>query len=262
MNETRTGQLTTNAAKIYDEFFVPALFAEWAPRLLAAVNVERGSRVLDVACGTGVVARHARHAFDAQVVGLDLNLGMLATARAIAPDIGWVRGVAELLPFADDSFDSVVCQFGLMFFTDPVAALGEMLRVLRPGGQVGVAVWASLEQNPGYDAVTRMLQDLFGDAAADAVRAPFLLGDVDLLRELFAEAGATNVEVQSKRGTASFESLEAWMHTDIHGWTLSEMIDDDQFELLLEHARQRLARFVTRQGTVRFDSRAHIVVAS
>jgi ubiquinone/menaquinone biosynthesis C-methylase UbiE len=98
--------------------------------------------VLDVACGTGVVAREAARRVGpaGAVAGLDRNEGMLAVARRMAPGIAWRHGLAEALPFPDGAFDAVICQFGLMFFEDRGKALGEMWRALRPGGRLAVAV--------------------------------------------------------------------------------------------------------------------------
>ena len=106
------------AATAYEEFFVPALFREWAPRVVDAAQILPGHRVLDVACGTGVLAREAagRARPTGVVAGLDLNPGMLVVARQLAPAVEWRHGTAESLPFPDHSFDAVVSQFGLMFF--------------------------------------------------------------------------------------------------------------------------------------------------
>lgn len=263
MTDAAKGQVNTGAAKVYEQFFVPALFAEWAPRVLDALSVESGDRILDVACGTGVVARHARNRHpSATVVGLDPNLGMLTVAHERCPEVTWTQGVAEDIPFPDQSFDRVACQFGLMFFSDRDAAIREMLRVTKPGGKLAFVVWASLEDTPGYSDVTRLLHDVIGDEAANAMRAPFCLGDVEKLGSIFDSAGATNREIQTVTGKARFESLDQWMYTDIRGWTLADMIDDDQFERLREQGRERLAKFVLPDGTVEFDAPAHLVTVT
>ena len=145
MNDHEAGQLVASAAEVYEQFFVPALFAEWSAHVLAEASVQAGDNVLDVACGTGVLARAAADLVGrrGQVVGVDLNEGMLAVARAKAPQIRWHHGAAESLPFDDNSFDRVVSQFGLMFFADQQQALREMQRVVRENGRVAVAVWGS-----------------------------------------------------------------------------------------------------------------------
>ncbi len=129
-------QAQADAAAVYEEFFVPALFQEWAYRVADAVPLRPGDRVLDVACGTGVLARAvaARVSPGGSVAGLDMNPGMLTVAGRVAPAIAWRQGAAESLPYADASFDAVVSQFGLMFFADRQTALREMMRVLAPGG--------------------------------------------------------------------------------------------------------------------------------
>ena len=264
MGESESGQVSASAAEIYEEFYLPALFEEWPPRVIEAARIQRGQRVVDVACGTGVLARAVaeRVGPKGSTVGVDINEGMLDVARGNAPEIEWRQAPAEALPIDDDSFDNVVSQFGLMFFEDQRRALEEMMRVLRPGGNLAVAVWDTLENTPGYTAVTQLLQRLFGDEAADAMRAPYSLGDQQVLQRLFASAGISGAEIQTHEGTARFPSIEAWIYTDIKGWTLADMIDDEQYELMLREARQELARFVTAEGTVAFPAPAHIVTAS
>jgi SAM-dependent methyltransferase len=242
---------------------VPALFAEWAPRVAEAAGLAPGRKVLDVACGTGALAREAarRVTPGGTVTGLDRNDGMLVVAGRRAPDIEWRQGMAESLPFAGGTFDSVVSQFGLMFFDDRVAALKEMWRVLRPGGHLAVAVWDALDHTPGYAAMTALLRRLFGDDAADALRVPYILGDPQRLLSLFAEAGIPDARVRTLDGTARFPSMEAWVHTDVRGWTLADVLDDGQYRTLLGEAERALTPYVQPDGTVAFRAPAHIVTA-
>jgi len=262
-NDAERGQVAGTAAEIYERFFVPALFAEWAGRVADAAGVTSGQRVLDVACGTGVLARAALDRVGAagSVVGLDVNEGMLEVARTTAPGVEWRAGLAESLPFEDDSFDAVISQFGMMFFDDRLAALREMQRVRRPGGRIAVAVWGPLEATPGYAAMVELLQELFGGEVASALRAPFVLGDASELSALLAEAGLPDAEIRTEMGTARFPSIESWVFTDIRGWTLADMIDEAQYEQLLARAQQGLQRFVTPSGSVEFDAPALVVTA-
>jgi ubiquinone/menaquinone biosynthesis C-methylase UbiE len=264
MDDSEHGQITKSAAEVYETFFVPALFQEWTDRVADAARVGPGERVLDVACGTGALTRTvaARVGPKGAAIGLDVNDGMLAVARRKAPQLDWRSGRAEALPFEPDSFDAVVSQFGLMFFEDRRAALAEMMRVLRRDGRLAVAVWDSLDRTPGYAAVTRLLQKLFGDRAADALRAPFVLGDPSALRSLFATAGVPNATVTTVKGTARFPSIKAWMYTDVKGWTLADMIDEAQFARLLEEAEKALRPFLAADGTVAFEAPAHIITAT
>jgi len=263
MNDADRGQVTRSAADVYEEFFVPALFCGWAGPVTDAAGLKPGDRVLDVACGTGVLAREASTRIQpgGSVVGVDINDGMLAVARRKSPEIEWQRGQAESLLFDDGSFDAVVSQFGLMFFEDRVEALREMWRVLKPGGRLAVAVWDSLDNTPGYAAVTGLLQRLFGDRVADGIQAPFNLGDKAILLPLFTAAGIPDAKIRTMQGVACFPSIESWVHTDIKGWTLADLIDDEQYETLQQEAQRELRQFARDDGTVEFRAPAHIVAA-
>ncbi len=258
------GQVTSSAAELYDEFFVPALFADWAPRVVDAAGIGEGMRVLDVACGTGVLALAAAEVAGdtGAVAGLDLNPGMLAVAQRKRSDIQWHEGPAEALPFESQSFDVVVSQFGLMFFADQRRSLEEMWRVLRPAGRLAVAVWGSLDEAPGYAAATSLLSRLFGDAVADLLRSPYSLGNPEELRSLLVAAGIPEARVQLEPGVARFPSIRAWMECDVRGWTLGAELDDRQFEHLASEAEDGLSRFLTEDGSVEFAHPALIATAA
>lgn len=265
MSKSDSGQATRSPAEVYEEFFVPALFQQWGSRVAAEAGIGPGERVLDVACGTGVLACAAaeRVGLGGAVVGLDPNEEMLAVARRKSAQIEWRAGRAESLPFPDESFDAVVSQFGFMFFEDRPAALREMLRVLRPGGRLAVAVCDSLEHSPGYAAVAELLQRLFGDRVADAFRAPFVLGNPQLLLALCSEAEIAEAKVTRHEGRVRFASIKALISTErACVWTLGGMLDDVQFERLQEEAEQALRPFVTAEGTVDFAMPTLIITAS
>ena len=253
--------LDVAAATAYEELFVPALFAAWAERVADAAGLREGDRVLDVACGTGVLARAAakRVAPGGSVTGLDPSDGMLAVAARRAPELTWRKGVAESLPFPDASLEAVVSQFGLMFFSDRAGALREMLRVLRPGGRLAVAVWAALETCPAYVAFIAVLARLFGPETADALRAPFALGDPAALMAVLREAGARAPMLATPPGHARFPSLRAWVEADARGWL---QLDDGQCERLLAAAQRELAAYVAADGSVSFVMPAHVAVAA
>jgi len=257
------GQVTSSAAEVYDDFFLPALFAAWVPRVVAIAALQPGQRVVDVACGTGVLAMEAALATSpgGQVVGVDLNPGMLAVARRKAPQISWLEAPAEALPLEAESFDAAVSQFGLMFFEDQHAAIAEMWRVVRPGGRLAIAVWDSLDNTPGYSAITALLARLFGDDVAALLESPYSLGDPNALRALITRAGVTDLEVQRMPGEACFTSIRSWMHSDVRGWTLANELDDDQYERLVSESEVELSRFVTADGSVRFAHPALIASA-
>jgi SAM-dependent methyltransferase len=264
MTQSERGQVTASAADIYEEFFVPALFQEWTGRVVDAARVQTGHSVLDVACGTGILARAAaeRSGPTGSVTGLDVNEGMLAVAAKKAPGIQWQLGPAEEMPFEDCTFDAVVCQFGLMFFEDRRKAISEMVRVLKPGGRLAIAVWDSLDHTPFYSLMVQLLQRLFGDQPADGLRGPFVLGDPGELRSLFDQAQIRPPELVTVEGTGRFPSIESWVYTEIKGWVLADLLSDAQIEHLLGEARKAFSQFQTPEGGVVFSSSAHIFSAS
>jgi SAM-dependent methyltransferase len=259
-------QAEIDAASAYEQSFVPALFQQWAPRIAVAARLQPGQRVLDVGCGTGVLAREAasRVGPAGLVAGVDSNRGMVTVASRLEPRVQWRLGTAETLPFPDASFDAVLSQFGLMFFSDRARALHEMLRVLVPGGQLAVAVWDSVVNIPAYDAEVALLQRMAGQSAADALRAPFILGDPKELTSLFVNAGVENVAVRTEHGTAQFPSVRAMVEADLRGWlpVLGIVLSEEQIGPILEKAPSMLRAFVTAAGTVQFDTRAHIVTGT
>lgn len=187
--------------ELYQSFLVPAMFQPFTEHLLDAVRVAGGARVLDVACGTGVVSREAarRAGSSGSVTGVDMAPPMLEIARAEPVDddaatIKYVQGVADSLPVGDDGFDVATCHHGLQFFPDRPAALAELRRALVPGGRVAIGVWGQTEQQPHFAAMARALTSHIGEAGA-AMGAPFALGDPAVLRGLLDDAGFTDVRV-------------------------------------------------------------------
>jgi SAM-dependent methyltransferase len=253
----------TAAAKKYEDFFVPALFRQWASRVLDAAGVGAGDRVLDVACGTGVVAREAavRVGLSGSVAGVDIGEGMLAVAEQLAPTIDWQNAPAEDLPFEDGSFAAVVSQFGLMFFTDRSKALREMMRVLAPGGRLAIAVWASLDRIPAVATEVEILERIGGADAGEALRAPFVLGDADTLRKLADEAGVASTHVEAHGGEARFPSVRSLVEADLRGWLpiMGVKLQEELIQEILDAADRELADYVDREGQMTFDMPALIL---
>ena len=262
MEDAQTGQVVAEAAEVDENLFVPALFGQWTQHVLELADVRAGHRVLDVGCGTGVPARTAvpRVGPTGSVTGVDPNPGMLAVARRSDPAIEWTDGAAERLPFEDASFDRVVSQFALMFFTDRAVGLGEMARVAKPGASVAVATWSGLETSPGYAALVDLIERLVGDEAAEALRAPFVLGTAEQVETVLSDH-FVDVTVETLVGTARFDSIDMWVHADVRGWTLADTISDAQFDVLLAEARRELATFTNADGAVEFAAPALIGTA-
>lgn len=257
-------QRARTPAEVYDEMFVPALFQQWGPIIADAAGIGLGDSVLDVACGTGALACAAldRVGPRGTVVGLDPNADMLAVARRNSTRVEWREARAESLPFPDGSFDAVVSQFGLMFFEDRPAALREMMRVLRPGGRMAVAVCDAVDHSPGYAALADLLQRLFGKPTADAFRAPFVLGDPERLLSICSATGLVGAKVARHNGSVRFASIKALISTErACVWTLGGMLDDAQFTELLKEAERALQPFVAGDGAITFEMPTLIMTA-
>ena len=260
MGDSETGQVSENAAKIYEKVYLPALFEEWCPLVVEAANIQTGQCVLDVACGTGALAIFVSEFIGTKgtTVGVDINEGMLNIARSKSSSIEWFNAPAEALPFNDDNFNCVVSQFGLMYFENQESAVREMTRVLQPGGSLAVAVWDKLDNNPGLAAEEHLWQQVFGEEVDEA---PYRLGEKGALENLFMSSGVTDIQITTQKGTAHFESIESWIHTGAKGWTEDDALSDDQLKLLLKTAEDELTSFRTSHGTVAFSTSAHIVSA-
>lgn len=254
---------TTDAATIYQDVVVPALMEEWAPRVAAAAEIRTGQRVLDVACGTGVLTREAalRVGPSGAVTGLDLSPRMLAIAVRLSPTLTWQEGNAEALPFAAESFDAVVSQFGLMFVPNPALALREMMRVLKPGGRLAVAVWASLTDTPAYGAEVALVERLAGTTAAAPLRAPFALGDSARLAAYFIEAGIPDATIALEEGPGVFPSIRTMVELDLRVLLpmMGVSLQEERIDEILHRAEVELRPFFTQQsGHVVFSSPAII----
>jgi len=246
-----TFQLTAEVAEAYEAQFVPAFFAQWAPRLLDATQLGKGQRLLDVACGTGIVARTAadRLGDPSRVTGLDLNEAMLTVARRIQPGIHWRQGDAAALPF-DTSFDVTVSQMALMFFPDPAAALREMARVTRPGGTVGVLIPAGTDRNPPYDLFVDIVARHAGPDARALVTTYFALGDADTLAGLFTGAGLADVTVGRTVGESRYPSIDAAVTIELDSTPLGERVTPDVRERIMADCREALVPFQTADGVL------------
>ena len=243
MTDEQRWHLAGTAPEIYAEHLVPAVFAPWAPVLLDAAAVGIGHTVLDVACGTGVVAAAAaeRVGPSGAVTGVDINPGMIAVA-ARTRGVRWAQADAARLPFPDGGFDRVLCQAGLQFVPDRLGALREMRRVLRPGGRVALLVWRALHHSPGFAALADALQTVVGPEAAAVMRAPFVFGDDPRpLVTLLDSAGFGDVDVQARAGTVRFASVEAFVRCQRAASPLAAHVDVRHVPDLIAYVAARAA---------------------
>jgi SAM-dependent methyltransferase len=192
-------QFRGSIPEFYDRCLGPFLFEPYADDLVRRLGFHPGSRVLELACGTGIVTRRLRAALPqgAALVATDLNPAMLERARQalIGADIHWRTADAGALPFKDATFDAVICQFGFMFLPDRAAGFAEARRVLRPGGTLLANSWAPLEDNPAAAIVHAAAARLFEGSPPRFLLVPYGSLDAETLRALALAAGFTNVSV-------------------------------------------------------------------
>jgi ubiquinone/menaquinone biosynthesis C-methylase UbiE len=207
--------ICANGPEQYERYTVSRLFEPLARVLLERVPLRPGQRVLDVACGTGIVARLAasRVGPSGKVVGLDLDAAMLATARVCAQQEGaaveWHEGEAGALPFGDASFDAVLCQQGLQFFPDKAGALREMRRVAAPRAMIALAVSGT----PGrfVRALSGALHKYAGALASQQCLAPYVLEDWSTFRRIAQEAEIGECEIRTVNLMRRVEPTDEWL---------------------------------------------------
>ena len=263
-------QMTGSGPEAYERHLVPAIFAPWATVLLELTRLEPGERVLDAACGTGVVARAAisRVGATGTVTGIDLNAGMVAVARAAAGEadqsIAWREGNLQALPFADCAFDVVLCQQGLQFCPGKAAAVSELRRVLRGGGRVALSVWRDIRHFPYLVAITSALADHLVAEASQRMSAPCSFGSADALRALMKQGGFEDVQVRIDVLPMRVPSLEAFLPAQFVASPVAAdvgALDERARVAFFDDIRRRLLPYMDDAGlAVPFE--AHSVTAS
>ena len=262
------GALGGSPAEIYERYMVPGIFGHWTPELLDLAAPRPGERVLDVACGTGIVARQVAERVGeiGHVVGLDFHAGMLAQARSLGPGSGapieWREGDAQRLPLPESAFDLVLCQHGLQFFPDRTAALREMRRVLAPDGRLAVAVWLDLDRNPAHAALTAALARHAGPEVAGLMHGAFSLGSADELRRLLAEAGFQRIEIAHRRRSSRFTSARAFSRIVLAASVLGRsgmQLNESQVDAIVADVDAALESYAGPDGLV-FPMAAHLAL--
>jgi ubiquinone/menaquinone biosynthesis C-methylase UbiE len=230
-----------SAAEIYQREIVPRITMLWAKDLVDRVELRHGDRVLDVACGTGVVTRvAAERATGGQVIGLDLNAEMLKVARSQLEGTGslieWRQGSALALPFENDAFDVVLCQLGLQFFPDKLLAMQEMARILGASGRLALSVFSAIERTPVALALASALDRHLGTEASSTKRAEHSLSDPDILANLARDAGLTKIVVTPVQQTIRFHSSLEYVRLQLtatpQAQLISHMQEDEQLRVI------------------------------
>jgi SAM-dependent methyltransferase len=185
---------TGSIPQLYDEYMVPLIFQPYAADIAGRAAALRPSQVLEIAAGTGVVTRQIADTLapDVRIVATDLNQAMLDRAAAVGTGrpVEWRQADAMQLPFPDESFDLVICQFGAMFFPEKAKAFAEARRVLRSGGTFIFNVWDAIEHNEFAETVTLALQDMFpADPPRFMARVPHGYSDTAAIAADLSEGG-------------------------------------------------------------------------
>ncbi len=261
--------------EMYEQFYGPGIFQPLTVVLAEFAAPKPGERVLDMACGTGLVARHVAPLVGAagKVVAVDINPAMLAVGRnQPVPDgavIEWREGDAVTIDLSGEEFDLVLCQQGLQFFSDPAAALRRVHGSLVPGGRIALAVWQGIEQQSLFAEFAEIEAPYLAPLGVtyEDLIAPFTLGDADQLRSLLEDAGFARIEVVSHAIEARFPSPETFarkMETAYAAVVPAFVEDPAAFETFVDAVERETREVVerySRDGTLRFSMPTNLAVA-
>jgi ubiquinone/menaquinone biosynthesis C-methylase UbiE len=272
MSDHEHWQLDGSAPELYERYLVPAITSIWASNLIDLAKPQPTDNVLDVACGTGAVTRlAAAKATNGRVVGLDYNAGMLGVAKsmpATGAPIEWMEGSAVSLPFADATFDLLLCQLGLQFFPDRPLALREMHRVLRHHGRLALSVYSPIERTPAAHAFVVALDAHLGPEASKIKRAEHLFSDPEEVAALLTDAGFAQVAVSTVTQQISFPSVFDYVRFQLIATPMASLlsgrgdaareVDIRQIASLTEAG---LAPDMLPNGRLRFPQEAYVATA-
>jgi SAM-dependent methyltransferase len=221
-------------AEIYDRYLGPAMFEPWAEVLVSRAQLSPGMRTLDVACGTGIVSRALARA-GAWVTGVDLGAHMIARARRRtaeeALDVAFEVGDGTRLAQPSSSFERVLCQQGLQFFSDRAGGAREMRRVLEPGGLAVVACWCAIDESPHYEALHRVVERSFG---ASGFARPFSIGGASELEAVLGAGGFAEVAIEKLRRPVRYPRAREFVRLSL---LAAAAVMPDSFEGAAERER-------------------------
>lgn len=250
----------------YERELVPVIFEPWSHSTVAVAEPQRGEHALDVACGTGIVARRVASYVGSQgkVVGIDSDRDMITTARSLPAHAGraieWVEGDAQWLPFADATFDMVLCQGGLQFISDRSAALREMRRVLKPGGRMVLMLFREIQYAPGFALLAETVAPYVEARMLKSIVTPFSLGKTDEVQELVEQAGFQQVSIRQETKKTRFSSAEAFIRARLLATYHYDTMNDQILTRAIEEVGQALRPYEV-NGELIFPMTGYLLLA-
>jgi ubiquinone/menaquinone biosynthesis C-methylase UbiE len=259
-------QLTRSAARHYEESLVPVLFNPWAIDLVKRCGVHAGSRVLDLACGTGAVTRAvaSRVHPNGEIVALDSSEAMLAIARrCVASDVRveWRLGDAASLPFPDGSFDAVLCQQGVQFFADYQRSLDEIARVLRGNRRLALSIWCGEDRNPLAAALVSTINTRCGQCFGDVMRQPFSFRHWGELNSMITAAGFQIVTAATATRDAYAPDAVAFLSGQLRALPFEVVRPNLELRELVTEILDRLTCYVRDDGGIAIPFQAQTIIA-
>jgi len=259
---------TGSIPELYDTYLVPLIFEVYAEDLARRASGPSPRSVLETAAGSGVVTRALAHrlASDARYIVSDLNQPMLDRAKAQQKDKGkieWRQADALNLPFEDGAFDTVVCQFGAMFFPDKVAGFAEARRVLRKGGRFLFNVWDRIERNEFADVVTQAAAKVFpDDPPRFLARTPHGYHDLEVIRADMEAAGFAEVDMETMTEISAAPTPRHPAVAYCQGTPLRNEIEERNSSLLEQITERAHKDIATRfgEGPVKGCIQAHVII--
>jgi len=258
-----TPEISDELVTMHEQYLVPAIYAQWASRVAEIAEIDLGQHVLDVACGTGTLARaiQMETGLTGKIIGLDANEKMLASAQAHSHGIEWQLGDATAMPFEKNRFDRVMCQFALMFIGNRVAAIKEMLRVCKPDGLVVVATWGPLHHGGAYDVLIKLVNRFLGSSAALKLSAPWVLGKPGAMDTLLLTSGVNEYECHQRVGQARYPSLRAFVEAHLRLAGEFDNLSEQSIEEIYSAANRELHPFLATGGQLIAQLNANIFTA-
>lgn len=255
-----TPEITKDLVRVHEQYLVPAIYAQWAGRAAEIAEIGNGHHVLDVACGTGTLARAAQMeaGLTGKVIGLDASEIMLESAQRQAPGIEWQIGDASSMPFKRNRFDRVICQFSLMFISNRVATIKEMLRVCKTDGLVVIATWGPLQHSGAFDTLIKLVNQHGGSRRAMKLSSPWTLGKPGVIDSLLLSAGVNEYECHERFGQARYPSIRAFIEAHLRLAGQFDELTEQDYQELLNAANLKLRQYLIPSGELIAELNANI----